>query len=565
MAARESTTVTSSMPTQPTFLTQARWFGPDGRPLLGWWTEPPARARRSGIVILPPIGYEYWSAHRTLRTLAEKLAERGHGVLRMDYDGLGDSAGDRWDDGRVPAWKASIARAVEEVRGLGAETITLVGLRMGATLALTEAKAVGADAVVAWVPVTSGKRFMKELRMLGLAVPATDERPEPGNTIVYAGTVFSPETAAAVSAIDLDKLAEKPAARVLVVARPDRPVDKLVARLGEVGSETQLEVLPGVETALDIPAEGATVPTAILDVIARWIGRADEAKPNGVPVAAAQPPRPSAQIQWNGGALTEEVRQLGEPGLIGVCGIPAGTPKETCVVFLNSGSEPHTGPGRCWVEYTRELNLRGYPTVRLDFSGWGESPDRGHAPGRPYDPHCIDEAIAVTAALRNAGHKRVVLAGLCAGAWIGMRAALHAKIDAVIAINPQLYWKPGEPLDVRIVDTRKRREPIRAMELRGKKWKLWSALDLVGVSNYAGRWLTRLARQKSPVLLLFSEGDEGIEFLHNRLSRRLAQVTRGGSIKMVQVDDVDHQMYREWRRGDVVARIVEYLEALPRS
>jgi len=550
---------------QPAFTTHARWFGPSERPLLGWWSEPNrARACTSGVVIAPPIGYEYWSAHRTLRTLAERLAERGHGVLRMDYDGLGDSAGDRWDDGRVPAWKASIARAVDEVRALGAQTITLIGLRMGASLVMTEAKKVGADAVVAWVPVTSGKRFMKELRMLGLAVPATEERPEPGNTIVYAGTVFSPETSTAMGAIDLDKLGEKPAARVLVVARPDRPVDKLIARLGELGAETTVETLPGVETALDIPAEGATVPHTIVEAISDWIG--DAPRGNGVSAHATPPAaRSAAQIKWNGGAVTEEVRRLGDRGLIGVCGRPPSTvpAKDTCVVFLNSGSEPHTGPGRCWVEYTRELNLRGWPTVRLDFSGWGESPDHGHAPGRPYDAHCIEEAIAVTDALREAGHRRVVLAGLCAGAWIGMRAALHARIDAVIAINPQLYWKPGEPLDVRIIDTLKRREPVREREAKGKKYRVWDALDLIGVHNYAGRWLTRLDKQRQHVLLLFAAGDEGRIFLENRLARRLDRVMRAGTIQMVEVDDVDHQMYREWRRGDVVARMVEYLDDLP--
>jgi alpha/beta superfamily hydrolase len=537
------------------FTTTARWLGPAERPLLGWWTEPDAGMGGSAVVVLPPIGYEYWSAHRTLRTLAERLAARGHGVLRVDYDGLGDSAGDRWDDGRVPAWRASVARAVEEVRALGATSVTLCGLRAGATLALTEGAALGADRVVAWVPVTSGKRFMKELRMLGLAVPATDARPEPGNTIVYAGTVFSPETAAAMQAIDTDKLPARPAPRVLVVARPDRPCDATVARLRELGGETDVISLEGAETALDIPTEGATVPDAIVDAIAAWLGDA--------PIAAARPVRDArakATIPWHGGAVTEELVGLGDARLVGVLGRPREGAKDTVMVFFNSGSEPHIGPGRCWVEYARELNLRGYPTVRLDFSGWGESPDHGHAPGRPYDPHCVDEAIATAAALRALGFRRVVMGGLCAGAWIGMRAALYAHLDAVIAINPQLYWQPGEPLDVRIVDTFERRTPIRARE--AAKVARWRRLDAIGMRNYAGQWLEALDAKRARVLLLFAEGDEGLVYLRNRLDRLWTRVLAGDAISTVQVDDVDHQMYREWRRGDVVARMAEYLDAL---
>ncbi|HTJ41503.1 MAG TPA: alpha/beta fold hydrolase [Kofleriaceae bacterium] len=568
------------------FVTTARWFGPKERPLCGWWTEPAAGAGTHAVVIAPPIGYEYWSSYRTLRVLAEKLATNGHGVLRLDYDGLGDSAGDRWDEGRVAAWRASLAHAVAEVRALGCSHVTLMGLRVGATFALTEGAALEVDRVVAWVPVTSGKRFMKELRMLGLAVPATEARPQPGNTIVYAGTVFSPETQAAMNVVDTDKLAAAPAKRVLIVARPDRPCEATIARLRALGAETDVQVLDGAETALDIPAEGATVPEHIVDAIAAWIGpgtfggadaaakrgraeaegRADgEAGGPGVAprAAAGINPRTRAEISLNGGALVEEVIELGDPPLVAILGTPAGAApaKDAIVVWLNSGSEPHTGPGRCWVEYTREMNLRGWPTLRLDFSGWGESPDRGHAPGRPYDAHCIDEAIASVAALRARGYERVVLAGLCAGAWIGMRASLLSHVDAVIAINPQLYWFPGEPLDVRIIDTLERRNVIRAREhAKGAKWTM---LDRLGMMNYPGRWLTALAKKRAKIHLLFAEGDEGLIYLHNRLERLFTRVTApGSSITLAQVDDVDHQMYREWRRGDVVATMVEYLDTL---
>ena len=126
------------------------------------------------------------------------------------------------------------------------------------------------------------------------------------------------------------------------------------------------------------------------------------------------------------------------------------------MVFLNSGSEVHTGPGRAWVEYARGLARPGVEVLRVDFRGWGESPDEGHAPGRPYDEHTVNDAIDVVEARRAQG-RRVVLAGLCAGAWIGLKAATQVRVDGVIAINPQLYWQPGDPVEALMTTTRARR------------------------------------------------------------------------------------------------------------
>src|SRR6185369_13568352 len=147
--------------------TRAEWFGSATRPLLGWVTAEPG-AGASTVVIAAPIGYEYCSSHRTLRTLAEMLATRGHRVVRFDYDGTGDSSGERWDPDRVGAWRQSLATVVARCRASGATRITIVGLRLGATFALVDGAELGADAIVAWVPIASGKRFARELRMMGV-------------------------------------------------------------------------------------------------------------------------------------------------------------------------------------------------------------------------------------------------------------------------------------------------------------------------------------------------------------------------------------------------------------
>src|SRR3982751_2922406 len=64
----------------------------DERCLFMWHHRPPAPAcRGAGVVLVPPLGFEYMSAYTTFRILAEQIAAAGFDVLRLDYDGTGNS------------------------------------------------------------------------------------------------------------------------------------------------------------------------------------------------------------------------------------------------------------------------------------------------------------------------------------------------------------------------------------------------------------------------------------------------------------------------------------------
>ena len=109
----DSTAAVERPVARPLFITTSR------RPLFGWHHAPPPHARRSaGIVLCPALGYEYMSAYRTWRILAERLAALGFDTLRLDYDGTGNSAGDVTDPNRVDAWLRSIACVTAEARTL---------------------------------------------------------------------------------------------------------------------------------------------------------------------------------------------------------------------------------------------------------------------------------------------------------------------------------------------------------------------------------------------------------------------------------------------------------------
>jgi hypothetical protein len=111
-------------------------------------------------------------------------------------------------------------------------------------------------------------------------------------------------------------------------------------------------------------------------------------------------------------------------------------------------------------------------------------------------------------------------------------------------------------------ETRERRTPEREREERGGRLGLWTVLDLLGRRPWAGRWLDDLEASGVPVLMVFAEGDDGIEYLENRLSRRLASVGRAGAIRTTQVPDIDHSMHRAWLRERIVATMRAELERL---
>ena len=539
-----------AQPTSPL----GHWFGPPDRPLCGWLSLPARGNSESGVLILPAVGYQYWSSHLTLRTLAERLAQQGYAALRIDYDGTGDSSGDQWEGGRLAAWRASVLSGVAELRGFGCQQITLVGARLGATLALLDAATLGADAVVAWAPVLSGKRYASELRLLGQPVPASAEGREPGSVVV-AGCVFTAQTLEDLAAISLLDTALSPPPRALVVS--GQKADRLIAKLRESGCEAEQRIVAGGEQALEVPTEYATVPGAVVDAACEWVGNAPNAKSRQV-IA----PRFRATLPVGSAHLSEEVITLGKARLVAVSTEPSNpAPGAATVVFLNTGSESHVGPGRAWVEYARALALRGHHCVRADFRGFGESPDYGFAPGRPYDAHCEADTVAIVEALRAQGAERIVLVGLCASSWIALRAVLQVPVDGVIALNPQLYWQPGDPVEATMAQTRQRRTPTREREALGARLRLWTALDMFGIRPRSARWLDTLRRRGTPITLLFAAGDDGIEYLETRTARRFRRFRAAPTTRVLELPDIDHSMHRAWLRDQVINTLSAQLDA----
>lgn len=164
-----------SVPTLPAGRTATRrapqpvpiYFGP-GETLFGVFHPPQKQpARGSAIVLCHPAGHEYLRVHRSFRNLAVALSRLGFPVLRFDYAGTGDSAGEGGDASLETAQRDLDCAIAEVRRRSGLSSVGLAGLRLGGTIAWLRAAAGGdVDVVQLWEPVLRGAAYAEQLRAL---------------------------------------------------------------------------------------------------------------------------------------------------------------------------------------------------------------------------------------------------------------------------------------------------------------------------------------------------------------------------------------------------------------
>jgi alpha/beta superfamily hydrolase len=146
------------------------YFGPPPALRFGVYHPAAGGSADRAVLLCPALGHEYVRAHRALRNLAVQLSRSGVAVLRFDYLGVGDSAGEPLD-GSVEQWVSDIDAAGDELRRRsGLARITVVGLRMGAGLAALACRnRTDVERLICWDPVLSGAQYLAELSQLQTA------------------------------------------------------------------------------------------------------------------------------------------------------------------------------------------------------------------------------------------------------------------------------------------------------------------------------------------------------------------------------------------------------------
>lgn len=144
------------------------FFGPDSG-LFGMYHAPAFPPRRA-MLMCPPLGQDLIRCHRLYRQLAQALAEEGMAVLRFDYYGTGDSAGDSAEVNWERCVSDAITAAAELRRRAGVDRVVAFGARLGGSIALTAAERARFSEVIAWDPVLEGERYVAELDAMQAAL-----------------------------------------------------------------------------------------------------------------------------------------------------------------------------------------------------------------------------------------------------------------------------------------------------------------------------------------------------------------------------------------------------------
>jgi pimeloyl-ACP methyl ester carboxylesterase len=191
-------------------------FGFPNRQLLGTLHyRPRLRQRGAAVLICNPMGEEAARAHRVYRVLASQLERAGYAAQRFDYFGTGDSDGDALE-ATIAAWGEDIETAAKELtRRTGVHRLVLVGVRLGASLAVMAAARLNARHLILWDPVVNGASYLQELAAahrefmheeLGAVWNDDLHLRASGATAEVLGTPISPELRNGLAGIDLTSI-----------------------------------------------------------------------------------------------------------------------------------------------------------------------------------------------------------------------------------------------------------------------------------------------------------------------------------------------------------------------
>ncbi|MGD1012653.1 MAG: alpha/beta fold hydrolase [Acidimicrobiales bacterium] len=551
------------------------WFGDEERPAFGWFHSPADGFVRGGVVICPPLGFDYLHGHYALRLLAERLAVAGFCALRFDYEGTGDSAGGNDDPGRLDAWIATVRFAVSLVREAGVDEVCVVGMRVGAALA---AEAVATehriDQVVLWDPC-SGRAFLREQRAIS-TITLGSTAGSPDGSLEIPGVVYDATTATEIEGLSIEKCSLPLARRVLVLTRADRPANRQLLAAPLAGEELLHEEAIGQAEFMDRYPPFQELPHVAIGRIVGWL--CEGAWRQAVVTRALQLDGPCVVGRGSPGCRIVEAPVSVPPvGLFGILtygeNVPSASDTPTAI-FLNVANQHHVGPSRLWVELAREWAMAGIRSLRLDMSGLGDSPSRQGEHGRweCNKPDAFDDVMDAASWVSPGDPSNVVIVGLCSAAYQALESALEVRARGVVAINPIVSLVPverraGLPLDARrrivlpkdeVTVISRRGEHLAGMRERfpGLTWRARMTASLGG--RRSGKWLTELVGQGTETLLVC--GDAELRPIRQGVTAmQLHRLYRTGRLRLEHLAGLQHDLFIADQRSVVTRLVTEHV------
>ncbi|WP_349903346.1 hypothetical protein [Parafrigoribacterium humi] len=502
----------------------------------------PRDAASTGVVICPPIGYDYMVAYRSLRYLADQIAASGLPVIRYEHPGFGDST--------VPLDTNSFERgareAVHALLGVGCTSVAYVGLGSGALVAsLAAALDPEPAGLVLWDPVASGRKWMRQKRSIySLALGSLAEQ-EPEGFVEIAGAEIPREFAEHVDGLDYDPDVAS-TVPTLVAVRVGTG-GRVPRALRAVQDDVDVIEISGHEAAFDGSSVDSSIPGDSVDAVAEWL--ASRLATSGTFITT-RPPAVVDRVRFDfgGTAVEERLRRIGPHGLFAIETRPAGGADDLPAVILHNGSAEHrTGATRHQVELARQLAAQGVRAVRVDRRGTGESgPVHPGEPKMLFAKEWLEDGADVIADLALPREK-VGIVGMCVGSWVALVSAPGAArfVTAFSMRDYHLHPVPHQATTPAVVGANALalRERVIAFVKRRAPYLAMLALANRGIVQFVEPGFRVALAAGTDVTLLLGPEDTEIFRAHRgeRAVRRLRRLP--GRLTVVEYPTGDHALF----------------------
>jgi exosortase A-associated hydrolase 1/exosortase A-associated hydrolase 2 len=416
--------------------------------LCAFYFEPQAgQPLRGDLLVVPAFAEEMNRCRAMVALQARRLAAQGVGTLVLDPYGTGDSAGE-FADATWAQWRDDLLRGVAWLDAHGQGCRALLGVRLGAVMAGEIARAcAGVQQLVLWQPVLSGKTF--QTQFLRIRIAAEMDLPERVKSTAELRAMSAAGQVVEVSgyevgsalAADLDAVAFEAAAWPARVA----------TQWFEVASDDSMGLAPASQSAIDAQrAAGAVVDAQVVTGPPFWHVHERELAPALIEatlhgVAAwpeAWPARLPATAFVDAHAPVQPlVLPCGDERLSACLHRGAADATRGVVIVVAGGPQYRAGAHRQFVSHARTLAGQGWPVLRFDLRGMGDSSGSylGYQHSAPDIRAAIDALAAQHPALRD-----VVLMGECESAsGILFYAWQDERVAGAVLINPWVFTAEG--------------------------------------------------------------------------------------------------------------------------
>jgi hypothetical protein len=570
---------------------QSFWLGKEGGATFVHLHLPRDQSehRTTGIIILPALGHEYTHGYRALRALACAAAAAGFSVIRLDFRGTGNST--EASGFGIDTWLEDIDRAREFLlKTIGLTGIVLVGVRASAFLVLESCQK--EEGIILWCPCSSGRSFMRELRVLQKLDASATGQP----VLESGGLVFDEPLRRCIEELKISDKQSRIGHVLLVEKAGQHSGATLASVLRQRAISMQDAMSDEFATAFREP-HNTCIPLKFIETAVQWLSTR-YCDVDGSRAFSREGPAVSTVLPSVFPEVTESVLRIKT-----LFAILTHTENSKSIVLMsNAGSAHHVGANRLYVSLARSLSEQGIDCLRYDLANLGDSVDLqtqfesgGINPtaeaNTPYPETAGRDIETMISWARQQGYSRILMAGLCAGAYAAFDKARQQDLSLpieLILMNPLTFqWHDGMSLE--IPSEYSTIQQTKAYQSASRDWQRWKRL-FTGDINY---WLLirhlfvsitigfsvrsrefaqflrlrepprltqdllRIAASGSTLRFYFAEHDPGLEILRMAGERCLSALGKKNMLRIRTIKGADHTFKRVHERDQLIRAIIE--------